>query len=92
MRKVQLLSFAVMLAVSASAAVAQGSAASKPVGASASPTDCGKTATPKHDHAAEGGRGTPHVQAQPCPPAPSASAASAAAAKRKASHNHQATK
>ena len=91
MKKVQLLSLVVMLVVSASAAVAQGSA-SRPAGAAMSPADCSKAAQQKHDHAAEGGRGTPHMQAQPCPPETSASAASAATAKKKSSHNHQATK
>jgi len=91
-KKVQLLSLAVMLVVSASAAVAQQSGASKPAGTSMSPTDCSKAATQKHDHAAEGGRGTPHMQAHPCPSDSSASAAAAAAAKKKKSHDHQATK
>jgi hypothetical protein len=57
-----------------------------------SKTDCSKAAKQKHDHAAEGGRGTPHMQAHPCPPDNSASAASAAAAKKKKSHDHQGTK
>jgi hypothetical protein len=92
MNQIHLLSLAVVLAVSASAVVAQGSAASKPAGASMSQMDCSKAAKQKHDHAAESGRGTPHMQAHPCPADNSASAASAAAAKKKASHSHQSTK
>ena len=92
MKKVQALSIAVMLVVSVSAAVAQGPAASKPAGASMSPADCSKAAMQKHDHAAESGRGTPHMQSHPCPQDSSASAASAAAAKKRKSHDHQATK
>jgi hypothetical protein len=45
-----------------------------------SAADCSKAAQQKHDHAAEGSRDTPHMQAQPCPPDTSAPAASAAAA------------
>ena len=92
MNQIHLLSLAVVLAVSASVAVAQGSAASMPAGASMSPMDCSKAAQQKHDHAAEGGRGTPHMQAHPCPADNSASAASAAAAKKKARHDHPSTK
>jgi hypothetical protein len=92
MNQIQLLSLAVVLAVSASAAVAQGSAASSPSAASMKPMDCTKAAAKKHDHAAEGGRGTPHMQAHPCPADNSASAAASAAAKKKARHDHAATK
>ena len=92
MKQTQLLSLAVVLAVWASAAVAQVSTAPMPSGASMSPIDCSKAARQKHDHAAEGGRGTPHMQAHPCPADNSASAASAAAAKRKSRHDHASTK
>ncbi len=92
MNQIHVLSLAVVLAVSASAAVAQEAAASKPSAASMSPTDCSKAARQRHDHAAESGRGTPHMQAHPCPVDNSASAASAAAAKKKARHDHQSTK
>ena len=89
MNQIHLLSLAVVLAVSTSAAVAQGSAASMPSEASMAKMDCSKAAKQKHDHAAEGGRGTPHMQAHPCPPVASASAN---AAKKKARHDHQSTK
>ena len=88
----RLLPLAVVLAVSASAAMAQGPAASVPSAAAKPAMDCSKAANQRHDHAAEGGRGTPHMQYHPCPADNSASAASAAAAKRKARHDHQATK
>ena len=92
MNQVHLLMLAAVLALSAGASVAQGSAASMPAGAKMSPADCSKAAQQKHDHAAESGRGTPHMQAHPCPADNSASAASAAAAKKKARHDHQSTK
>ena len=78
------------LAMTATAAVGQGSAASMPSAASTSQADCSKAARKKHDHAAEGGRGTPHMQAHPCPPEASTSAA--AAAKKKQRHDHASTK
>lgn len=89
MKQIKLLSLVAMLAMSASPAVAQGSAAS---GAMMSSTDCSKAARQRHDHAAEGGRGTPRTQAQSCPPVTSASAAAAKAAKKKSSHDHPGTK
>lgn len=92
MKQIRLLSLALVLAVSAGAAVAQTAAASMPSGKTMSPADCSKAARQKHDHAAEGGRGTPHMQAHPCPADNSASAASAAAAKKKARHDHPGTK
>ena len=92
MNEFQLLSLAAVLAVSASAAYAQVSSASMPSGAKMSAEDCSKAARLKHDHAAEGGRGTPHMQSHPCPPDNSASAAAAAAAKKKSRHDHQSTK
>ena len=92
MKQIRLLPLAIVLAVSAGAAVAQVSAASVPSGATMSPMDCSKAARQRHDHAAESGRGTPHMQAHPCPADNSASAASVAAAKKKARHDHPSTK
>ena len=92
MKQISFLALVAVLVMSASPVLAQGSAASMPSMATKSSMDCSKAARQKHDHAAESGRGTPHMQAHPCPPVTSASAASAAAAKKKLRHDHPSTK
>ena len=89
MNHINVLALVAVLSISAGPAVAQGASASMPSGAPMSQKDCVKAGAKKHDHAAESGRGTPHMQAHPCPPAASASAA---AAKKKSRHDHPSTK